>query len=419
MKLKIVLFTFWSLIHTSFMIGQVAEETPEPNYIKSVQFKGDTFLGELPTIKLGQPLQLTFDDIIGDEHDYFYTITHYDADWTPSKLARSEFMLGMDNVRILNIENSVATLQLYSSYQLDIPNKMTQALRKTGNYLLSIFDEDQKLVFSRKFMIYSPQFSVGVQIKRSRDFKYINTKQVVRFFVDGGAITIINPKKNIKTVILQNNNLKTAITGIDPQYTIGNKLEYRYDQETAFWGGNEFFNFENKDIRGSTAAISHIELKSLYHNYLYTNIARYDQPYTFNPDINGNFTITTLQGRTPRTEAEYAWIHFSLEHPIINEDQKLHVYGNFNNYVINESTALVYNPDNYKYELPMLLKQGFYNYKYVLVNADGTINKENAVSGNYWQTENDYQVLVYYRRPGGRFDELLGVGSSNSSSISN
>ncbi len=419
MKLKIILFIFWNIAYILSIKGQIAQETPEPNYIKSVQFKGDTFLGELPTIKLGQPLQLTFDDIIGDEHDYFYTITHYDADWTPSKLARSEFMLGMDNVRILNIENSVATLQLYSSYQLDIPNKMTQALRKTGNYLLSIFNEERNLVFSRKFMIYSPQFSVGVQIKRSRDFKYINTKQVVRFFVDGGAITIINPKKNIKTVILQNNNLKTAITGIPPQYTIGNKLEYRYDQETAFWGGNEFFNFENKDIRGSTAAISHIELKSLYHNYLYTNIARYDQPYTFNPDINGNFTITTLQGRTPRTEAEYAWIHFSLEHPIIAEDQKLHVYGNFNNYVINESTALIYNPDNYKYELPMLLKQGFYNYKYVLVNADGTINRENAVSGNYWQTENDYQVLVYYRRPGGRFDELLGVGSSNSSSISN
>ena len=419
MKAPIILFYFLTVFSSMILIGQVAEEVPEPNYIKSVQFRGDTFLGQLPTVKLGEPLQLSFDDIIGDERDYYYKITHYDADWTPSKLARSEFMVGMDNVRILDIENSVATLQLYSNYQLNIPNKFTQRLTKTGNYLLTIYDEEQELVFSRKFMIYNPMFAVGVQIKRSRDFNYIETKQVVRFFIDGGEQIIINPKQNIKTVIIQNNNLKTAITGITPQYTIGNKLEYRYDQETAFWAGNEFFNFENKDIRGSTAAIQYIELKSLYHNYLYTNIARYNVPYTYNPDINGNFIITTLQGRTPRSEAEYAWIHFGLKHPQIGDDEKLHVYGNFNNYSINESTALTYNPRTSRYELPMLLKQGFYNYKYVLVKADGTIDESKAVSGNYWQTENEYQILVYYRRPGGRFDELVGVGSSNSSVITN
>ena len=103
----------------------------------------------------------------------------------------------------------------------------------------------------------------------------------------------------------------------------------------------------------------------------------------------------------------------------IEEGKEIHVYGNFNNYVINESTKLIYNTKAYKYELPMLLKQGFYNYKYVIVNEDGTIDRDNPISGNYWQTENDYQVLVYYRRPGGRFDELVGVGSSNSSVITN
>ena len=421
MKLFKQTVLFFMLFSIGLSSAQIAVETPEPAFIKSIQFRGDTFLGELPTIKLGDPLQLSFDDIIGDEHDYYYKITHHDADWSPSRLARAEFMRGMDNVRILNIENSVATLQLYSNYQLEIPNQFTQALTKTGNYLISIYNEEGELVFSRKFMIYNPQFAVGVQIKRSRDLNFVNEKQVVRFFVDGGEQVIINPRQNVKVVILQNNNLKTAITGIPPQFTVGNKLEYRYDQETAFWAGNEFFNFENRDIRGATAAIRGIELKSLYHNYLYTNLARYDIPYTFNPDINGNFVITTLQGRTPRSEAEYAWIHFSLDLPQakVAEGQEVHVYGNFNNYVTNNTTKLVYNPKTYKYELPMLLKQGFYNYKYVLVNEDGTIDRENAISGNYWQTENEYQVLVYYRRPGGRFDELVGLGSSNSSVITN
>lgn len=399
--------------------AQVAKETPEPNYIKTIQFFGDTAFGQLPIVRIGAELELSFDDIIGDEHDYFYTIEHFNADWTPSLLVKSEYLRGMDNVRILDFENSVSTLQLYTNYRLVIPNQNVQALTKTGNYLVSIFDEEENIVFSRKFMVYSPQFSVGAQVNRSRDMGYINTKQTLRFFIDGGEQLIIDPDRNIKTVLIQNNNLKDGITGITPQYTLGNKLEYRYDQETAFWGGNEFFNFENKDIRAATVAIRRVELKSLYHNYLYTNAARYNQPYTFNPDINGNFVITTLQGRVTRTEAEYAWIHFSLDYPQLIESKSIHIYGNFNNYVIDESTRLKYDTSTQKYKLPYLLKQGFYNYKYVLVNKDGSIDYKNAIGGNYWETENQYQILAYYRRPGGRFDELLGVGNTSSTTITN
>lgn len=399
--------------------AQVAQEVPEPNYIKTVQFFGDSSFGQLPVVRLGSSLRLSFDDIIGDEHDYFYTIEHFNADWTPSQLVKSEYLTGMDNVRILNFENSNATLLLYTNYILEIPNQNVKRLTKTGNYLVTIYDENNDVVFSRKFMVYSPQFSIGAQVKRSRDLGYINTKQSLRFFIDGGEQLIINPNRNLKTVLLQNNNLKSAITGIKPQFTLGNKLEYRYDQETAFWGGNEYFNFENKDVRAATNMIRSIELKSLYHNYLYTNQARKDEPYTFNPDINGNFVITTLQGRFTRTEAEYVWIHFALSYPRLIEEKAIHVYGGFNNFVIDESTRLQYNTRTRRYELPYLLKQGFYNYKYVIVNKDGSIDEQNAIGGNYWETENSYQILAYYRRPGGRFDELLGVGNTNSTNITN
>ncbi len=413
-------FTLFLLFATFTAFAQVAQEVPEPPFIKTVQFNASSTSGtSLPILQLGSGLSLSFDDIYGDERDYFYKITHHNADWTESSLARSEYMEGMDNVRILNFENSVATLQLYTHYQLSIPNQMTKSLTKTGNYLLSIYNEEGELVFSRKFMIFSPQFNVGAQVKRSRDLQYINTKQVLRFFIDSGDEVIINPKENLHTVLIQNNNLKTAITGIEPQYNIGNRLEYRYDQETAFWGGNEFFNFENKDVRAATFAIKSIELKSLYHNYLYSNPARYDQPYTYNPDINGNFLINTLQGRTPLTEAEYVWIHFSLRHPKLLDEQSIHLYGNFNNYVIDNSTKLEWNTRTRRYELPYLLKQGFYNYNYVLVNKDGSIDYKNSLDGNFWQTENNYQILVYYRKPGGRFDEVVGLGQTNSSQITN
>lgn len=412
-------FSILLLCITFSSLAQVAQEKEEPLFIKTIQFRAGTELGKLPILKLGESLQISFDDIIGDERDYFYTITHHNADWTPSNLARSEFMQGMDNVRILEFKNSVATLQLYTHYQLDIPNEMTRALTKTGNYLLSIFDEEKELVFSRKFMIYNPTFNVGAEVKRSRDLNFINTKQVLRFFIDSRDELIIDPKTNLHTTLIQNNNLTTTIDSVQPQYTLGSRLEYRYDQETAFWAGNEFFNFENKDVRASTSAIRSIELKSLYHNYLYRDIARYNKPYTYDPDINGNFLITSLQATDAITESEYVWIHFNLGLDKVPDNQKVHIYGNFNNYAINNSTQLKWDTTKRLYTLPYLFKQGFYNYRYVIVNEDKTIDRSRNIDGNYWQTENDYQILVYYRRPGGRYDELLGYGQTNSSTITN
>nr|WP_317170244.1 hypothetical protein [Winogradskyella eckloniae] len=67
----------------------------------------------------------------------------------------------------------------------------------------------------------------------------------------------------------------------------------------------------------------------------------------------------------------------------------------------------------------MLLKQGFYNYKYVLVDKESGAIDEGAISGNFWQTENNYKVLVYYRDLGARFDRLVGYGEASSTNITN
>ncbi|MFD2825444.1 DUF5103 domain-containing protein [Leeuwenhoekiella polynyae] len=398
--------------------AQVATETPAPAYIKTVQFYGNTAQSQLPLLRLGDPLNLSFDDIIGDEADYYYTITHYNYDWTPSVLAKTEYLKGIDDIRIMDYTNSVSTLQLYTHYELQIPNQYTTAIVKSGNYLLQVFDTDDELIFSRKFMIYDPQVTVGVEILRTRNLEFIEQKQVVNFNVDSGESVLINPEKTIKPLIIQNNNLNNTISNLTPQYNIGNQLQYRYDEEASFYAGNEFFDFDNKDIRAATNRVQYIELINLYHNYLYGNTTRADKVYTYNPDLNGNFAINTIQGNEPKVNSEYAWIHFSLDHPIRPEDEEIHIYGNFNNYTLEEATKMLYNPESERYELALLLKQGYYNYKYT-VTKNGEKLPYNPVDGDFWQTENNYDVLIYYKPPGGRFDELIGVGNALSTSISN
>ena len=410
--------TFLLLVLSHFAFSQVAVEVAAPPYIKSVQFYGNTSQSQLPVLRLGDPLNLSFDDIIGDEADYYYTITHHNYDWTSSVLAKTEYLKGVDDVRIMNYTNSVSTLQLYTHYELQIPNQYTTALLKSGNYLLSVFNNEDELIFSRKFMIYDPQVTVGVEILRTRNLEYIEEKQVVNFNVDGGDLILINPENTVKPLIIQNNDLKRAIGPVEPQFSIGNMLQYRYDEETSFFAGNEFFDFDNKDIRAATNRVQYIELIDLYHNYLFGNITRDNTVYTYNPDLNGNFKINTIQGDEPKVNAEYAWIHFSLDHPQRALDEEIHVYGNFNNYVIEDATKMQYNPESKRYELPLLLKQGYYNYRYVVVK-DGSLLPYNPVDGDFWQTENVYDVLIYYRAPGSRFDELIGRGNALSTSISN
>ncbi|WP_461302857.1 type IX secretion system plug protein [Aureisphaera sp.] len=414
-------FFFFGLLGMALQMQAQIIEKIEPEYIRTIQFKGNSQFSQLPIIRLGENLQLSFDDINGTEEDYYYVITHHDFDWTESDLSKGEYMDGFDDVRIETYENSLNSLQLYSHYTLTIPNRETRRIKKSGNYLLSIYDYDGELVFTRKFMVMEQEVKVAVEVKRSRDIQFIETKQSVQFTIDSPERILINPKKNVKTLVLQNSNLKTAITDLVPQYTIGSELIYRYDQESAFWAGNEFLNFDSKEVRGANNTIRRIELNDLFDHYLYTQLSRADRPYTFFPDINGNFVVRTFgidSDRNPNIEAEYIRMHFNLQYYEDIGNKEIHMYGNFNNWAIDESTYMKYNPATDSFQNTRLFKQGFYNYRFVLVDRDGSID-QGVIGGNFWQTENNYTVIVYYRGPGERFDRVIGYGRASSTNINN
>lgn len=408
-----IVFLFFPLI----ILSQVKEINP-PDYIKTIAFKSNTKESQLPILKLGEYLVLEFDALNGNEEDYYYQIEHFNFDWTPSILVKSEYMDGFDNQRIRDYENSLNTYQIYSHYKLTIPNTQTKGLKVSGNYMLSVFNDDDELMFSRKFMIYENKTNVGVSIKRSRDIQFIEEKQRVDIVISSNDMQLNNPKQNVKTLVIQNNNLNTAISDLKPQYTIGNKLIYKYDTESSFWGGNEYLYFENKDIRAANIGVQQVELQDLYHNYLFANTVRASKPYTYNPDINGNYLVTNVDADDPSIEADYVWVHFSLIANKAIKDKSIHIYGNFNNYAIDESTKMTYDDYNQVFTNALLLKQGFYNYKYVIVNNSDNI-EEGAISGNYYQTENNYKVVVYYRDLGTRYDKIIGLGEGSSVNISN
>jgi hypothetical protein len=411
-NLKLFIITlFVPLILTA----QVQEVDP-PMDIKTISLGVVDNASGLAIINLNDRLVLEFDVLNNLEEDFYYVIEHFDSDWNPSQLMKTEYLAGMDNLRIVDYVNSFNTYQIYSHYRLQIPNRQTR-LRVSGNYIIKIFDDYDDLVFSRKFMVVEPMANVAVQIRRSRDVALINETQSVDFNVTPTTSNFNNPLETIKTTVLQNNNLKTAVHGLKPQYIMGNQLVYRYTNASLFWGGNEYLFFENKDIRATNLGIQYIDLQDLYHSYLYTNIERSRLKYTFNPDINGGFKVTVLDREDPRIEADYTYVHFSLSAREFI-DATVYVYGGFNNFSTSKENEMVFNPKKGVYEAKLLMKQGFYNYKYVLVDKENTLH-EGAISGNFDETENNYKVLVYYRDLGARYDKLIGLGEANSIQMTN
>jgi hypothetical protein len=397
-------------------LAQVQEEVNPPANIKSVIFRGPTE-DQFPVVQLGEEIYLEFDDLLAVEQDYYYSIVHCDYDWTPSQLLKSQYLTGMDNQRIINYENSYNTLQPYSNYQLTIPNQNVR-LKVTGNYVLEVYNSSYELQFSRRFVVYQDLVRVSAGVKRSRDFNFLDERQSVQFTINSAGFPWVNPKREIKVSIIQNYQWNSMLQNISPQYTIGNDLVYRYDQETSFQGGNEFLNFDTSDLRAPTAAISRIEFEDLYHHYLFTDGYRYNREYTYFPDINGDFIIRTLQGSDGSREAEYTEVHFSLPYTERIGLKDVYIYGKYNNYALEEGSKMSYNDTNGNLEATLLLKQGFYNYTYALRDPDGQVDL-NAVGGNFHFTENNYLILVYYRNFGDLYDGIIGIGAANSSTISN
>ncbi|WP_293893924.1 DUF5103 domain-containing protein [Flavobacterium sp.] len=406
------------LSFTLFSFSQIEKEVSPPYNIKTVSFVQNN-QNAVPVFQLGDGFQLQFDDLYGNEANYYYTITHCDYDWKPSQLAKSEYLNGFDDQRIQDYTNSFNSLQVYSHYRLSFPNRLTQ-FRVSGNYVLKILNEDKEVVFSRKFVLYEELVSVPIQIKRARNLKVVEQKQNVEFAIKSATINFQSPLSNVKVMLMQNGKFDNAITNIKPQYTIGNDLIYKYDAETQFWAGNEFHFFENKDIRAANNSIAMVDSKnSVYDAHLYLDQSRANAPYTYFPDINGNYIIKNINAQNNEIEADYAWVYFSLSTPAFYDKKSIYVNGIFNNFAMNDENKMEYNAGKGIYEKALMIKQGFTNYQYVIADSKGKIDEENAIDGNFFQTENNYFVLVYYRENNQRYDRIIGKGIASSVDITN
>ena len=410
------------LLILSFYLPEVAGAQQNtvvqaPSHIKSIVLKPLRINEYAPIIRLGESFILEFDDLEADQKGYSYKIEHYNYNWESSNLNPTEYLNGFNDDLIREFENSFNTIQAYTHYKLRLPNDNI-SIKISGNYIISIIDEFDEVVFSRPFIIYEPKVDVGVSAHRNRDIETINTKHNIQFSINHPNLLINNPSLEIKTAIYQNNDWNTVIKNAKPQFTRGTQLLYKYNANINFWAGNEYLYFDTKEIRNATNNVARTELSDVFHTYLYLDEERIHKPYTLNPDINGSFVLRTVDNEDINTEGDYSNVYFSLESFEDIGNESIYIYGDFNGWQLDDENKMTFDSNTKLYHGNLFLKQGFYNYLFVTANDQGEVNNH-AIEGSFYQTENNYTVLIYYRPFGTRYDQVIGLGNTNSEQLRN
>ncbi len=386
--------------------------------IKTVQLYVKGWELSYPILELGsnEELIFSFDDLDGDVKNYQYTIIHCNADWTRSTLFQSDYLDGFYENPLDNYRLSFNTFVPYTHYSLTIPGYDLN-IKLPGNYVLKVYEDfdQEKVVLTRRFMVSEPGVVIHAQVHQPRHAAYHKISHQVSFNVIHPELQVRDPHSELYVRVMQNGRKDKSLSDIKPMYIRSREVVYEDDEKLVFQAGNEFRNFDTKNIRYQTEFIRNIDFADgLYHVELHPSRSREYTRYFSHHDINGKFLIRNEEGRNPSVDADYVMVYFTLPWDVPFDNGDVYVIGELSDWNFHENNQMTYNHSRKAYELTMLLKQGYYNYQFAFLEEGASVANTSIFEGDFRETENDYLIMVYHRAPGSRFDRLVGTKRINS-----
>ncbi|MDR1761763.1 MAG: DUF5103 domain-containing protein [Bacteroidales bacterium] len=409
-------FVLFFILHFSFFIVNAQEKYRTQifdNEIKTLQIyqSGNPFSYPVLTLGSNEQLSVSFDQMSHSTQNYSYAIVHCNADWTPSGLFEAEYIDGFSKNIIENYELSMNTTLDYMHYWFDFPNRDFQ-FKVSGNYVVKVYvdNEPDKVLCTATFSVVEPLVNVFGKIRANTDIDTQNKHQQIDFEVINNKFQIRDVMTELKATVRQNNRPDNEATGLKPTFIAPGKQSYINNRALIFEGGNEFRQFDVSTIRTLDFSVENISFVSPYfHVELKQDGILNNLPYQFRQDVNGMYVINLqLNDFNDETEADYVFVHFSLYSKEPSLMGKVYLSGDLTQRILDENSEMTYNFSTHCYEKTLLLKQGGYNYQYLFVGNGETTGQTAPIEGSHWQTENDYQIFVFHRGFGDRYDRLIG-----------
>ncbi|SDF60572.1 protein of unknown function [Mucilaginibacter pineti] len=383
--------------------------------IKSVEFYNTRKQGDFPVINLGtdEKVLLAFDDLRGGSRTYNYTIEHCDTRWNSSNLSPAEYLQSFQDDRLYTYTYSTGTMQKYTHYEQLVPNNNI-APKISGNYILKVYEngDQNKLVLTRRLYVLGKRVNIAANTIASPNTQLRKTNQKLNFTVDYGSLPVQNPSANVRTFVMQNARTETGILNTQPTNIKGSVLVFNDVSINDFPGRNEFRLFDTRTLKLNSQRVARIFKDTGNVVVLLADPVRDNPNYVLYYDNNGKFFPLNSDGVDPRTDADYTHTYFTLAANRPETSGSPYIVGRFNDYKLDEHSELTIGDDG-KYHIELLLKQGVYDYEYVWVDAQTHKADDVPMEGSHFETENDYQLLVYYRPPTARWDELVGFAELN------
>ncbi|HET9570019.1 MAG TPA: DUF5103 domain-containing protein [Bacteroidales bacterium] len=391
--------------------AQVYQTGTRSEIIKTLTVNLDGDWAALPVLYLGSDskIGIGFDELSHDYKRYAYRIIHCNSDWKRSEMSPLEYMDGFPENDLENGEPSKSTLTLYTHYALTIPNDNVKLLL-SGNYVVEIFDKDGsgEAILTACFVVCENKSIIDASLTATTDIDFKQKHQQLRFALKPIGLSVIQPLNELKIVVQQNHRRDTEVRYIAPTSINGDQLNYDHNKDLIFEGGNEYRRFEMTSFKYPGLHVNRIEYFKPFYNVELLPTDKRTEGYAFDRDQNGRYLIHSQEAMDDVTGSDYFLVHFSIpmENPLL--DGGFYLNGDFVYNRQDANSKLTYRFESKAYEKTLLLKQGAYNFQYVFKPTKDGRPSSNQMEGSYWQTENEYQIFVYYHPVGERYDRLIG-----------
>lgn len=348
-------------------------------------------------------LLLEFDDLRNQRDTYYAKVIHCNYDWTKSDLQDLDFMTLYNEFPITNNEFSVDTHIPYVHYWFNLP-----PVKLPGNYVLLVYRGSNKedIILTKRFMVYSNQVTFTREGNLIGAGNIADLNQQLNFTIDYKNLNILNPMLDVHVNISQNHRWDNMINDVKPSFVreIEKELEYRFFEESKmFSGGSEFRFFDLRSLNYPGRNVAYVtKTVKPFEVYIAKDKSRGGEAYSQYDDLNGSFNIENLDYRE-LAFTNYVNVNFSLASPRVKGD--VYVTGAFNNWNLNQENKMQYDTAQNLYTSRILLKQGWYDYQYVVKSPELPYYH---FEGSHFETENYYEIFVYHKPYQPRADLLIG-----------